>query len=379
MLPPLARISGDRRDAPPRRPRTRVFVVDDSGVVRAYLTRLLRAEADIEVVGTAADGEAAVRTLTDADVDVVLLDVEMPVLDGLTALPQILRATRHPPKVVMASTRTQRGAAITIQALVKGAADYVPKPSSLGDGGVEPFGRQLVERVRLWGDKVRAERARGGDRGAGAAEPHPPPTPRRPGAGPARARVEAIAIGCSTGGPQALLRLFERLAGQRLGPVFITQHMPPTFTTLFAEQLGRLSGRPCREPVDGEPVRTDHLYLAPGDWHMLAERHAGTVHLRRVQTPPENYCRPSVDPMLRSLAPLYGERLLALVLTGMGHDGCAGAGHVVAAGGTVLVQDEASSVVWGMPGAVAQAGLAREILDLDGLATRIRQLVGSHA
>ena len=153
--------------------------------------------------------------------------------------------------------------------------------------------------------------------------------------------------------------------------------LPISFTALFADQLGRISERPCHEAVEGETVLDGNIYLAPGDWHLVAEGRTGAVRLRRTQTPPENYCRPSVDPMFRSLAAIYGDRLLALVLTGMGHDGCAGARAVVDRGGLVLAQDEASSVVWGMPGAVAQAGLARETLDLDALAGRVAQLFGS--
>jgi len=353
----------------------RVFVVDDSSVVRAFVTKALARGRDLTVVGTAADGAAAVRQLEGLEVDVVVLDVEMPVRDGLDALPDILTAPLRPPKVVMASTLTRRGASISIQALVRGAADYVAKPTSLGAGGAEAFATLLVDKVRAWGIKVRQERERCSPRPA--AHPLAPPVTPPPPRPLARiARPDALAIGCSTGGPQALMRLFTQLRGRRLGPVFVTQHMPPTFTALFAEQLGRISERPCHEAVDGETVLAGNIYLAPGDWHLVAEGRAGAVRLRRTRTPPENYCRPSVDPMFRALAAIYGERLLALVLTGMGHDGRAGARAIAETGGTVLAQDEASSVVWGMPGAVAQAGLARETLDLDALAGRVAQLFG---
>ena len=384
--------------APAASERIRVFVVDDSSVVRGFVTRLLAAAGDIEVVGTAADGASAIDQLRQRPVDVVILDVEMPVLDGLTALPQILTVSKPGPKVVMASTLTHRGAAISIQALVKGAADYVPKPTSLAGGGAEQFGRDLLERVRIWGAAALRERRAPPalPRPAGSARPEARrsqlatgPSSTAAGTGTASTppvapppiplgfRPEALAIGCSTGGPQALLKFFGGLRERRLGPIFVTQHMPPTFTTLFAAQLGRASGRPCHEAEDGAMVEKDTIYLAPGDWHMVAELKAGAVRLRRVQTPPENYCRPSVDPMLRSLATIYKDRLLVLILTGMGHDGLAGAREAASHGAVVLAQDEPSSVVWGMPGAVAQAGVAREVHPIDDLAPRVLQLFRS--
>ena len=366
-----------RAPSGPSAPATalRVFVVDDSGVVRAFVKRVVDAAADLTLVGSAEDGAAAVRKLDGLDVDVVVLDVEMPVRDGLDALPDILKAPARPPQVVMASTLTKRGAAISIQALVKGAADYVPKPTSLGASGADAFKALLLEKVRAWGQKARQERER--TRGVTTARPAARPPAVRSAPSARVTKPEALAVGCSTGGPQALLRLFTQLRGRRLGPVFITQHMPPTFTALFADQLGRISERPCHEAVEGETVLDGNIYLAPGDWHLVAEGRTGAVRLRRTRTPPENYCRPSVDPMFRSLAAIYGDRLLAVVLTGMGHDGCAGSRTVIDHGGVVLAQDEASSVVWGMPGAVTQAGLARETLDLDALAGRVAQLFGS--
>jgi two-component system chemotaxis response regulator CheB len=381
MLPPSPAAAGAPPDRTAPTARIRAFVVDDSSVVRAFVTKALEAAPDVTVVGTAEDGARAIRKLDGLDVDVVVLDVEMPILDGLSALPDILKAPAQPPKVVMASTLTRRGASISIQALVKGAADYVPKPTSLGADGAEEFSRVLLASVRAWGAKVRQERERASARrpAPAAATATAAAPPRKPSLLAHVRRPEALAVGCSTGGPQALLRLFANLRGQRLGPVFVTQHMPPTFTTLFADQLGRISGRPCHEAVDGETVLDGNIYLAPGDWHMVAEGQPGAVRLRRLQTPPENWCRPSVDPMFRALAKIYGDRLLALVLTGMGHDGCAGARLVAEKGGTVLAQDEASSVVWGMPGAVTQAGIAREALDLDALAGRVGQLFGSPA
>jgi two-component system chemotaxis response regulator CheB len=372
----------------------RVFVVDDSSVVRSFITRLLQAEADIDVVGTAGDGEAAVRKLRDQVVDVVILDVEMPVLDGLAALPQILARGRLAPKVVMASTLTHRGAAISMQALVKGASDYVPKPTSMASDGAAGFGRDLVEKIRVWGSLALRERrpspastTRAAPaavaslaKPASATRTIPAAAAPRPAAVPLRGLApEALAVGCSTGGPQALLKLFNALRDRPLGPVFVTQHMPPTFTAMFAEQLARASGRVCHEVIDDEPALPGAIHLAPGDWHMVVEQRGGVVRVRRTQTPPENYCRPSVDPMFRSLASIYKDRLLALILTGMGHDGLEGSRVVTQRGGRVLAQDEASSVVWGMPGAVSQAGLASEQLPVEQLAERVTQLFGSVA
>lgn len=370
----------------------RVFVVDDSSVVRSFVTRLLEAEPDIEVVGTAGDGETAVRKLKDTAVHVVILDVEMPVLDGLAALPQILASGRTAPKVVMASTLTHRGAAISMQALVKGASDYVPKPTSMGSDGAATFGRDLLQKIRAWGSLAVRERRPAPSltartevaplfrpvTSAAPATSTPPALRPRAAVAPLRALApEALAIGCSTGGPQALLKLFTALRGRPLGPIFVTQHMPPTFTAMFAEQLARASGRVCHEVVDDEPAVPGVIHLAPGDWHMVVEQRRGTVRVRRTQSAPENYCRPSVDPMFRSLAAIYKDRLLALILTGMGHDGLDGSRVVTQRGGLVLAQDEASSVVWGMPGAVSQAGLASEQLPIEQLAERVTQLFGS--
>ncbi|MEO1090098.1 MAG: chemotaxis-specific protein-glutamate methyltransferase CheB [Pseudomonadota bacterium] len=369
MTTPL--LSPPRSESKPRpADPIRVLVVDDSAVVRAFVTRRLGAEPDVEVVGTARDGAAAIDAVAANPVDVVVLDVEMPVLDGLAALPRILAAQKPPPKVVMASTLTHRGASVSIQALVRGAADYLPKPTSLHAAAADQFGDALVERIKVWG-RLRARGPATRPAVAKRPPPAPPPASRLP-----RVAPQALAIGCSTGGPQALLALFDRLRGRQIGPIFVTQHMPPTFTTLFAEQLARASGRPCREATDGERVVADGVYLAPGDWHLIVDGAPASARLRTVQTPPVNYCRPAVDPMLLSLVRVYGKGLLTLILTGMGQDGLEGCRAVAGAGGTVLVQDEATSVVWGMPGAVARAGLAREVLEVEGLADRVSQAFG---
>jgi two-component system, chemotaxis family, protein-glutamate methylesterase/glutaminase len=356
----------------------RVLVVDDSAVIRGLLIRALETDPEITVVGSVGDGRMALNALGRNDPEVVILDIEMPVMDGLTALPQII-AAKPDVKVVMASTLTRRNADISLRALDAGAADYVTKPGSTALVTAEDFKRELVAKVKALAQARRA--ARGEKRpspgvAAPRREPVVPPPAAKPVLRPAPTEPpEVLAIASSTGGPQALFQLLGRLRGGIDAPILITQHMPATFTTILAEHIGRQSGWPAAEAVDGEPVRGGRVYIAPGDFHMTVEAAAsGQKLLRLDKNPPENFCRPAADPMLRSLARVYGRRVLCLVLTGMGHDGLRGGREVVAAGGAVLAQDEATSVVWGMPGAVAAAGLCSAVLPLDELAAYVRRL-----
>lgn len=339
------------------RERIRAVVCDDSAVIRGLLVRLLGADPAIAVVGTASNGRDVLALQARERPDVVVLDIEMPVMDGLAALPALLRADPAV-QVVMASTLTTRGADVTMTALRLGAADYVPKPTAVGGiAAGEGFRRELVEKVKALG-RVALRR-----RGAGGAPVQPAPRApvRSPLAAPRAVAPELVAIGASTGGPQALFRVMADLGPAFRLPVLITQHMPPTFIPILAEHISRLGGLPCAEAREGERIVAGRAYLAPGDRHMLVagERHAPVIALS--SAPPENFCRPAVDPMLRSAAAVTGGRVLAVVLTGMGHDGLAGARAVADAGGAVIAQDEASSVVWGMPGAVVQAGLAAAV------------------
>jgi len=357
----------------------RVLVVDDSAVIRGLLIRALETDPDITVVGSVGDGRMALNALGRSDPEVVILDIEMPVMDGLTALPQII-AAKPEIKVVIASTLTRRNADVSLQALAAGAADYVTKPGSTALVTADGFKRELLAKVKALAQARRD--------GRGEKPPVPGAAPRRERAlplAPAPAKIvlraaptepfEMLAIASSTGGPQALFRLLAGLRGGIGTPILITQHMPATFTTILAEHVGRQSGWPAAEAVDGEPVRAGRVYIAPGDFHMTVEAPAGGPKLIRLdKNPPENFCRPAADPMLRSLAKAYGRRVLCLVLTGMGHDGLRGGREVVAAGGAVLAQDEASSVVWGMPGAVATAGLCSAVLPLDEMAAYVRRL-----
>lgn len=360
---------------PPRPPAKRsnairVMITDDSAVVRGLITRWIGEEDGIEIVAKATDGIQAVKLAEQHRPDVVILDVEMPRLDGLTALPQILKAAPKA-KVIMASTLTHRNANITLRALANGAADYLPKPESSSLASAEDFRKDLISKVRALG---------------AAGRPRPPMRPR-PLAPPARMitprakrtralpPVGALFIGASTGGPQALRDVLSIVGPKIKVPVFITQHMPKAFTAVLAEHLSKTARKLVVEGRDGMPVKANGIYLAPGDFHMTVRRTGTGVVLGLDQRPPENYCRPAVDPLFRSGASVYGDAALAVILTGMGHDGRDGAGEFAKVGARILVQDEASSVVWGMPGSVAEAGFADQIKPLNQMGTTIMNIV----
>lgn len=336
----------------------RVLVVDDSAVARGLTKRWLGEEQGVEVVGSAVDGADAVDKAKALQPDIVVLDVEMPVLDGLSALPRILAAAPRT-RVVMASTRTQRNAEVTIKALAAGAADFVSKPEATRLGGAQAYRAELVAKIRALCAVGMRPRA------AAAARAEPSPAPR-PAPTFAQAPV-ALVIGVSTGGPQALRELVATLASAIPAPILIVQHMPATFTTILAQHLDKLTDAAAVEATHGRVLEPGTIYVAPGGHHMTVARRAGRDVVELDTSPPVNHCRPAVDPLFRSAAALWGAGTLAVVLTGMGSDGCDGARAVVDAGGRVIVQDEATSVVWGMPGAVARAGLAHSILPLSGV------------
>lgn len=351
------------------RPRDiRVMVVDDSAVVRGLINRHLASEQGIEVVASAANGELALAELSRREIDVVVLDIEMPVMDGLAALKEIV--ARHPGvRVVMASTLTRRNAEISMKALHLGASDYIAKPET-GLAGAEAFRQELAAKVRALGVRRPTPPSSPPSRAA----PAPPAASALPR--PPRVRPGVILIGASTGGPPALLRLFAALRGAVEQPILLTQHMPATFTALLAEQLTRVGERPCAEAADGARIRPGHCYVAPGGWHMTVARDGAMPVLRLNQDPPENFCRPAVDPLFRTAAQVFGSGALGVILTGMGSDGAHGCEALVRAGGHFIVQDEASSVVWGMPGAAAATGLAGGVLPLDQIGPWLRRISG---
>ncbi len=330
-------------------PPTRILVVDDSVVVRRTLTEALSSEPGFEVVGAAADGKVGIRKTEQLQPDVVILDVEMPEMDGLEALTEIRRRWPRLP-VIMFSALTERGAGVTIDALLRGASDYCAKPT----GG--PAHRAVDERVReTLAPKIRALCT-------------PPAVEVGALQTSARAsctgRVDAVVIGSSTGGPNALGVLVPALVPDLQVPIFLVQHMPPQFTRLLAERLASQGPIPFREAEDGMRLEDGRGYVAPGNRHLLVTGAPGAWRVALGDGPPENSCRPAVDATLRSAVEAFGSGVLCVVLTGMGQDGLRGCERVRAAGGQVLAQDEATSVVWGMPGIVARAGLANEVLPL---------------
>ena len=349
-----------RAAAEPTVARARVMVCDDSAVIRGAITRMLDADPAVQVVARASNGQMAIDELRRTPVDVLVLDIEMPVMDGMTALPLLLRADPGL-KVVMASTLTTRGADIALRALRLGAADYVPKPSAVQ--GDEEFRRELVEKVK--GLARMRHRVLQPRREAPAVRLRPAAiTPPR-----------LLAVGSSTGGPQALFTLVQGLGKTLNVPVVMTQHMPATFTAILAEHITKLGGLPCAEAKDGEALSAGRIYLAPGDRHLLVDTSRGALQARLSSDAPENFCRPSVDPMLRSAAAACDGRVLVAMLTGMGQDGLVGTRKVIDAGGTAVAQDEATSVVWGMPGAVAQAGLCHAVLPLPRIAPKLLEML----
>jgi two-component system chemotaxis response regulator CheB len=341
-------------------PAVRVMVCDDSAVIRGAVARMLDADPAVHVVARVANGQLAIDELKRTPVDVLVLDIEMPVMDGITALPLLLRADPGL-KVIMASTLTTRGADIALRALRLGAADYVPKPSAVT--GDETFRRELVEKVKGLGRMRRRVVQPPRETVALRLRPASIVPPR------------LLAVGSSTGGPQALFTLVQGL-GKTLGvPVVLTQHMPATFTPILAEHISKLGGLPCAEAKEGEALTAGHIYLAPGDHHLLVHATRSGLQVRISSDPPENFCRPSVDPMLRSAATACDGRVLVAMLTGMGQDGLVGTRRVIEAGGSAVAQDEATSVVWGMPGSVAQAGLCHAVLPLPRIAPKLLEML----
>jgi two-component system, chemotaxis family, protein-glutamate methylesterase/glutaminase len=359
----------------------RVMIVDDAAVVRRLLSRWIDAEPDLAVAATLRTGREAVDQIETINPDVVVLDVEMPELDGISALPLLLRKKRNL-IVIMASALTRRCAEVSLRALSLGAADYVPKPETATDAPTSAaFQRELIEKIRSLAERDRARmKRRTSDLAKTLLEREAVESPAFALRPFARVLPQALVIGSSTGGPQALTTLIQQLAATLdRAPILITQHMPPTFTTVLAEHLARISGRHVREAEHGEPVVAGNVYIAPGGRHMRVARARSGVSIVLGDDPPINFCKPAVDPLLASASATWEGGTLALILTGMGADGTDGAHKIVAAGGSVIAQNEATSAVWGMPRAVAHAGLCSAVLPLPEIALVVNRLFSGDA
>ncbi len=365
----------------------RVLVVDDSAVTRGLISRWLELSGKIQVIGTAANGIVAIQMLEAYDIEVVLLDVEMPQMDGLAALPKLIEL-RPNIQILMVSTITLNNADASIKALDSGAADYIAKPSGIRFSTADnDFKTSLVDRVLALGKRYRVldslvsapkSIVKSGSNAIIGNQFKVAPNLQAVNLQPlSKAIPRILAIGSSTGGPQALFSLLQDLPKPFPVPIVITQHMPPTFTSMLAQHITRLTSLSAAEGKHDEVLKKNCVYIAPGDRHMYVKVDEHGYH-RVVITddPPENFCKPAVDPLFRSVARVYGDAALCLVLTGMGSDGSRAARDVINVGGTVIAQDEASSVVWGMPGAVALAGLAcrvEALSDIAALVTRLMQ------
>jgi two-component system chemotaxis response regulator CheB len=344
--------------------KIRVLVVDDSVVIRHLIVRVLKDDPEIEVVGTEADGAAALARIPVLKPDLVTLDIEMPVMNGLDALREIRK--RHPRlRTVMFSTLTTRGASATLEALSLGADDYVTKAANAGslDQSLAALRCELIPKVKQFFQRAEPVAVRS-----------TPPVFTAPAARP-RHKIRVLAIAVSTGGPQALAELMPHLPADLPVPVLVVQHMPAMFTRFLAERLQSICPLQVAEAQEGMQLRPGHVILAQGDYHMTVRRSGASVVASLNQGPPVSYCRPSADVMFRSVAEQFGGEVLSLVLTGMGSDGLEGTKVLKSLGAYCLAQDQPSSTVWGMPGAVVRAGLADQVLPLTEIASAIVRLV----
>lgn len=360
----------------------RVMIVDDSSVIRGLMSRWLGADPAIEIVASAANGQVALNALERTDPEIIVLDIEMPVMDGLTALPKIL-SIKPDVQVVMSSTLTVQNAKVSLHAMSLGAADYVPKPTTNRDViSSQSFQVEIIQKIKSLAEAKRkqlglplfkAEQEPLRFTIKSKIKPQIAEIPKTVNQLPIKPKI--IGVGSSTGGPQALMEFVKGIKDKLTLPVVVTQHMPPSFTKILASHLSRSTGLTCEEAEDGMELVGGRVYIAPGNYHLAVTEKGGKYYIRLNQDPPENFCRPAVDPMFRSLSQVFGSAVLGVILTGMGHDGLAGSRVIVEGGGTILAQDEATSVVWGMPGAVSEAGLCYAVLPLSELAGKVNNIV----
>jgi len=345
--------------------KIRVLVVDDSVVMRRVLSDVVASDPELEMAGYAANGRIALNLLEQVSPDVVTLDVEMPVMDGLATL-KAMRAGRCQVPVIMFSTLTERGAEATIDSLALGASDYVSKPTGLGsyEAARERIRDALIPKIKALCRTVPQPNAA-------------MPSPRRQTRSKFAGRVDVVAIGCSTGGPNALAQVLPAISDDFPVAILIVQHMPPAFTRFLAQRLNSMCPLPVREAAGGEVLSAGCIWIAPGGYHMSLAGDGARQRIAVTQGPPENSCRPSVDVLFRSLPTAFANRVLAVVLTGMGQDGLRGCEVLADSGAQIIAQDEATSVVWGMPGFVAKAGLADAVLPLAEIGPRIVERVSA--
>ncbi len=367
-----------------------VVLVDDSSVIRGALSRIIKTDNNIEIIGSVANGLMAITIAKTKLPDVMILDVEMPVMDGITAIPQILKESPNT-KIIMCSSLTAKGADTTIKAMTRGAVECIVKPSSAQDTGAgSEFHGHLLNLINTLGKPkpVKAPTTQ-----AIQATPQrttkPTLTPTSTTRAPARTSAKytlnnnpltfkgkpsILAIGSSTGGPNALFEVLKGI-GKINVPIVITQHMPATFTEILAKHISQHTGIPTYEAQEGMAVTAGNIYVAQGGKHMLFEQSGGQLKIKLDDGPQENFCKPSVDPMLRSLTGIYGNKVLCVILTGMGHDGLEEARALSKINGRIIAQDEKTSVVWGMPGAVAMAGICSEVLPLKDISTSVKNII----
>ncbi len=374
--------SSAREDASPGSDTVRVMLVDDSAVIRGILSKTLESDPGIKVVNSVSNGEMAVSAIEKANPHIIILDIEMPVMDGLTALPKLLEICPDA-KIIMFSSLTEKGASVTMKAMTLGAVECLVKPTSSQETGAgTEFQKKLIDLIKVL---VPQDQRTAGDeaitvpRSSVAAAPIAlGPTADnivlQQGAHIYHGKPSIVAIGSSTGGPQALFEVIKSFKDFDV-PIVITQHMPATFTKILAEHIEQQTGVPTHEGAEGMAVEKGHAYVAPGGFHMKIVKNDEQLSIAIDSGPPENFCKPAVDPMFRSLIDIFDQKILGVILTGMGHDGLNSAKLLVEKGGRLIAQDEATSVVWGMPGAVAQAGICNAVMPLSEIGPHVRQIV----